>query len=164
MTSLQKVIDALECLEQPEPASIEQILHTCLDDSLTAVKPYITEPDQLPYGRKVIFASDNVEATVIHLPPGSQTPIHNHGDAVGCTLVVSGMIINKKYRQTAWGTLELMKEEFVPKDYCFQSTRGDIHCVQNPSHVRAVTLQIYTPSLANMRYYEDLPNYIASGI
>lgn len=163
MHFLEKLTDELKVLEQLDVAIIEQKLHLW-EGALASIEPHITQPDTLPYGRKTVYADDKLEIVVVHLPPGVETAIHDHGESEGCALVVSGMVINKTYRKNSCGDIELIKEAFVPKEHCFRFPKHVIHAVQNPSHVSAVTLHIYTPPITRIRTYEELPHFIASYI
>lgn len=120
--------------------------------------------DHLSYRRRVVHADDRCEVVLVHLPPGAETPIHDHDQSIGYVHVVSGMVINRIYRKSVLGTIELADERFIPKDTGCPMEFGLIHAMQNPSHVDAYSVHVYTPPYGKARFYEELPEYIASYI
>lgn len=120
--------------------------------------------DARTHRRLVVHADERSEVVLVHLAPGVQTPIHDHDRSSGYVHVASGMIVNRIYRKTVCGTIELEGEQFIPKDHGCRMEEGLIHAMHNPSHVDAYTVHVYAPPFGKARIYEDVPEYIAAFI
>ncbi|MGG5775552.1 cysteine dioxygenase [Bacillus subtilis] len=55
-------------------------------------QPYIKEPDQYAYGRNAIYRNNELEIIVINIPPNKETTVHDHGQSIGCAMVLEGLI------------------------------------------------------------------------
>lgn len=143
-------------MNRPDPGRLERAL---LDapDAATNVAPHIREPDQYPYGRNVVFANDRVEAIVVYVPPGVSTPIHDHGESVGCALVVEGTLINTEFVPAAMDrtTVDRAGESRVDAGGVATFPAGTIHRMTNGGPGRLVSLHIYAPPLRDVRRYEE---------
>jgi cysteine dioxygenase len=133
-------IELLEALEQ-------------LPDLAVLVQPYVTEPDEYPYGRNVIYKSDDVEIIVVNLPPKSQTFIHDHGRSEGCVRVVRGELVNVIYEVTGPDQVDKILEHKVRANQIFSSPEGIIHQMVNRESQRVVSLHIYAPPLKGLTVY-----------
>ncbi|MBA4493939.1 cysteine dioxygenase [Paenactinomyces guangxiensis] len=116
---------------------------------------YVTEPDILPYGRNVIYQSNNLEAVVICIPGMRKTSVHDHGNSTGCAYVVEGSLINKLYvlekdnKPFCYEKNKFMKGEF------FYATKGQIHSMCNSSGEKLITFHVYSPPIRDMRVYGE---------
>lgn len=61
---------------------------------------YIKEPDQYAYGRNAIYRNNELEMILIHIPPNKETAVHDHGQSIGCAMVLEGKLLNSIYRST----------------------------------------------------------------
>lgn len=116
--------------------------------------PHIAEPDGAPYGRKVVFANDRLEAIVIHLPPGAATAVHDHGVSVGCAIVAEGRMTNEEYRFGEDGALRLEAARKHERGQLAPSPAGIIHRMRNDEAQRLVSLHVYAPPLRGMNRYD----------
>lgn len=55
-------------------------------------QPYIKEPDQYAYGRNAIYRNNELEIIVINIPPNKETTVHDHGQSIGCAMVLEGKL------------------------------------------------------------------------
>jgi cysteine dioxygenase len=149
------------CRELRQP-SIQKMKQALLSIECTPerIAPYITEPGRLPYGRNVIFRSEDVEAIVIHLPAGAETYIHDHGSSIGCGLVVAGEMINAMYRPEGYGMASSVKEVLIREGQCFYAPPGQIHQMKNAASDRLVSLHLYAPPLKNARTYRSADDHV----
>jgi cysteine dioxygenase len=153
MEFLACVKEVLSKVKQPGYRELKEAIKL-IGCTREKILPYVTEPDQFSYGRNVIYRSDRVEAIVIHIPGMKQTPIHNHGNSIGCGQVVEGNLINQLY------VLEKDDEPFgyeenrFAQGQFFFATKGQIHQMRNPSAERLITFHIYSPPLQDMKIYK----------
>lgn len=127
-----------------------------------SIKPYVKEPGDLEYGRNVIYRNNELEVIVINIPPHKGTAIHDHGQSIGCAIVLEGQLLNSIYRLRE-NQSELSSSYFVHQGECLFSTQGLIHKMSNPSSERMVSLHVYSPPLQDMKAYveegDEVPNY-----
>lgn len=152
MDFLQCVNHVLSKLKQPTHRELKEAISS-IGCTSERIRPHITEPDILPYGRNVIYQSDHIEAIVVHIPGKKQTPVHDHGDSIGCAYVVEGSLVNKLYvlekenKHFCYEQNRCMKGEF------FYVTKGQIHNMCNPSEERLITFHVYSPPIKDMKIY-----------
>lgn len=116
------------------------------------VLPNAREPDEFPYGRTVIHRNDCFEVIVVHLPPNTETFIHDHGNSYGCAVIVEGRLENRIYVFGHDG-LALQRETAHRQDSILAFPKGVIHQLANASGERTVSLHIYAPPLRDARTY-----------
>ncbi|WP_434517510.1 cysteine dioxygenase [Bacillus subtilis] len=117
-------------------------------------QPYIKEPDQYAYGRNAIYRNNELEIIVINIPPNKETTVHDHGQSIGCAMVLEGKLLNSIYR-SAGEHAELSNSYFVHEGECLISTKGLIHKMSNPTSERMVSLHVYSPPLEDMTVFEE---------
>ncbi|MDR6226341.1 cysteine dioxygenase [Desmospora profundinema] len=129
---------------------IEQI--HCTFEKIT---PYITPPQPpLNYGRNIIFRTDLFEAIVLNLPGHTETPIHDHGESIGCVYVVSGTVLNKVCTIPSHLRVPVLSEEKRYQSGEFiHINRGQIHSMHNPEQERLISFHIYSPPLKGTNTY-----------
>lgn len=115
---------------------------------------YIKEPDQYAYGRNAIYRNHELEMILIHIPSGKETAVHDHGQSIGCAMVLEGKLLNSIYRSTG-DHAELSNSYFVQKGECLFSTKGLIHKMSNPTSERMVSLHVYSPPLEDMTVFKE---------
>lgn len=87
----------LQNLHRPDIWRLRQTVEQ-LDCTREWIAQLVTQPQPpMSYGRNVVLRSDRFEAIVIHLPPGTETPIHDHGSSIGCVRVVAGTLENRVF-------------------------------------------------------------------
>jgi cysteine dioxygenase len=117
------------------------------------VQPLITDPDQFSYGRNVIYLNEHLEVIVINLPPHVETAIHDHGESLGCAMVLEGKLLNSIY-QTNENQIEQATAYFINQGNCLYSPKGLIHKMSNLQDERMISLHVYSPPLLNMSNYQ----------
>ncbi|MEF3301554.1 cysteine dioxygenase [Paenibacillus sp. GYB003] len=155
----QRVDDVLSSLRQPSLRELHEALDA-IGATAELIAPYVTEPDRLPYGRNVLFRSDHVEAIVVHIPPGSETFVHDHGRSVGCALLLEGAMLNATYRTGGGGEAFLVAQCRVPEGRRIEAPAKQIHRMSNPGVRRAVSLHLYAPPLAETNTYKPVEEYV----
>lgn len=136
--SCEQLIDALKSL---------QVHRDLLADD-------IPQPNELPYGRKVLYASEDVEVILVHLPANADTRIHDHGESIGAALVLEGQLINAIYQKDDAGHARPIGEQRTHSDELFLAERNQIHQMRNPHPERVVSLHLYTPPLNGVQVYD----------
>jgi cysteine dioxygenase len=87
---------------------------------------------------------NELDVIVINIPPHKGTVIHDHGQSIGCAMVLEGQLLNSIYHLRE-NQSELSSSYFVHKGECLFSTQGLIHKISNPSCERMVSLHVYSP-------------------
>ena len=92
------------------------------------------------------------ETWLIRWPPGSEAPLHDHGDASAVAQVLRGELreranLHDKWFERAW---QRQAEVELPKHIR--------HHVWNESKEDAYSVHVYAPSLARMTFYEHTVN------
>lgn len=98
------------------------------------------------------------ETWLIHWPPGSDAPLHDHGDASAVALVLRGelrerALISGQWFERSWQSQCVVE---LPKHIR--------HTVWNESEQAAYSLHVYAPGLSHMTYYERNANGILRAI
>jgi cysteine dioxygenase len=124
-----------------------------LEELLLLVPDYCTEPNKLPYGRNVLLRNADYEIVVIYLPGNRATAIHDHGDSIGCALVVQGELLNISYTLDSNGYPLKKEEVLVQSGNMMEATYGQIHEMKNPRKEAMISLHVYSPPLKNIKAY-----------
>jgi cysteine dioxygenase len=124
-----------------------------IPDLETRIEPYVTELKEYPYGRNVIYNSDEVEIIVVNLPAKSHTFIHDHGKSEGCGRVIQGELINAIYEVIDQDQVRKIKEHKVQANEIFSTPYGMIHQMLNREAERVVSLHAYSPPLKGLKVY-----------
>jgi cysteine dioxygenase len=130
-----------------------------ISDLGTRIQPYITEPKEYPYGRKIIYQNDHVEIIVVNLPKRGKTFIHDHGESFGCGQVVEGELTNAVYEIIEKDQIHKTEEHHIPAGEFFITPRGMIHQMLNEQAERVVSLHVYSPPLKGLKVY-DQPGFL----
>jgi len=133
---------ALELLVQAQQFSVQE------------VGAYLMPPLDKPYGRKLVYQSDNLEVIVMHWKEGTFCDIHNHGKSFGIAQVLSGAMRNEIFD----AQYRLMEEQvfctgafiYVPRDVFHRM--GNLYQLKN-----STTIHFYTPPIHHMEVV-DLAN------
>ncbi len=108
------------------------------------------------YDRKIIYEDDDKQVVLITLPPGAETPIHDHGVSIGVVHILSGEISERQYRPRTcdWSMwIKCVAGETV------RESPGYIHKVKNFGDKSAVMLNIYYPPLHMNVYAPEIFDY-----
>lgn len=124
-----------------------------IPDLDTLIQPYVTEPKEYPYGRNIIYNSNEVEIIVVNLPAKGHTFIHDHGKSECCGRVVQGELINVEYEVVDHEQVRKIKEHKVQASEVFSTPYGMIHQMLNRQAERVVSLHAYTPPLNGLKVY-----------
>lgn len=153
MKWIQRLETELEKLQAPTVAELRSALSAagCTKEDIA---PYVTEPaDGRAYGRNVLYRSEHVEAVAIHLPPGTATAVHDHGDSIGCAAILEGSLRNDIYRKTDYGMAVDAGAVTVMSGRHLVAPHGQVHRMRNDNSERMVSLHLYAPPLAGVRCY-----------
>lgn len=132
------------------PAAFISILKN-FQFTLDELREELLYPEDLPYGRNVIFHSENFEAILMNWKPGKSSYIHNHGNSFGVVYVLTDGGNNVAYdtHYNYLATTPLCKGEHV------EVPKGIYHRIENPTEEYSVTLHFYAPPLSGMKVIDD---------
>ncbi|SDB92249.1 cysteine dioxygenase [Shouchella lonarensis] len=147
------LLQTLQSLQVSSHQDLIRIIKT-LDLSVEKIAHYRKSPDEMEYGRNVIYKTDELEVLVLHFPPLTKTPVHDHGRSSGCVYIVEGQLQNVLYRSDCCDaslmydrTEDFRQGEMVP-------VHNDmIHMMQNVTMSPVTTFHIYSPPLEEGRVY-----------
>ncbi|MDN4594332.1 cysteine dioxygenase [Polycladomyces subterraneus] len=141
-------------LHRPDVWRLRQVIEQ-LGCTRERISPLITKPQPpLSYGRNVVFRSDQFEAIVIHLPPGTGTPIHDHGNSIGCVRVVAGTLENRVFTLSPGVSEPVLSSTgcHLPGESVLIGP-GLIHSMRNAGKEPMISFHVYTPPLENAKQY-----------
>lgn len=162
MKLLEAIGQAFQHVKSPSPHELRALMQQ-LDMNTEEVSSYVEEPSCLPYGRTVLFRSDEVEVILIHLPAGRETYIHDHGASEGCALVLEGQLTNRHYRLGIGGYAYENGSSIVKANQFMYAPTGQIHQMCNEGKERVVSLHAYTPVMKDTKIYatyEQVLDYV----
>jgi cysteine dioxygenase len=113
----------------------------------------VTEPKEYPYGRNIIYKSNDIEIIVINLPANSHTFIHDHGKSECCGRVIQGEIVNVEYEADDLEQVRISNEHRVHAGEIFCTPLGVIHQMQNRQDERVISLHAYSPPIMGLKVY-----------
>jgi cysteine dioxygenase len=151
MSLISKIqsIDLLVTASKPSvkgPADLKAILQQFRFDH-EELQEHLLFPEDLPYGRKCIFRSENFEVIVMNWKPRQQSNIHNHGNSFGCVYSISGNADNVLYS----GELEELGTTPLINHNIAEVPKGIYHVIRNPNEDYAVSLHFYAPPMCGMK-------------
>lgn len=147
------------CLEQKSMWTCEEVIALLqkLDCPLQQLESYIPPlPSVTEYGRRTLYRSKTVELILIKFPAGYETPIHDHGNSVGCCYVLSGSMINKYYELKGEGQTvkpRVTQVQHIKEKKFLYLPQKQIHSTYNPEDQSLITLNAYFPPQENARTY-----------
>jgi cysteine dioxygenase len=102
------------------------------------------------YQREIVYEDESVQVVKITLPPGAETPIHDHGVSIGVVHILSGELSERYYRRQTrdWSLWHLYKAGETLRE-----SGGHIHKVKNFGIMPLTMLNIYYPPL-HMNIFE----------
>ncbi|WP_409341537.1 cysteine dioxygenase [Paenibacillus sp. MBLB4367] len=154
MESLRELQRLFAGMSGPTPEQLQRAVQSYRFSPAFA-ETYVTEPESLPYGKNILWTTDAIQAVVIHLPANSSTFIHDHGESVGCALVLEGTIVNTEYDAVTEGLAARISAEEVPAGGFFHADKNQVHRMSNPSDRRAISFHVYSPPLQGARVYQE---------
>ncbi|MFB6366148.1 cysteine dioxygenase family protein [Paenibacillus elgii] len=161
MEMIKQALHKLPSTGRTSPKQLQAIMRG-MDLSLEDLSPYIAEPADLPYGRTCLYRNDAAEAVLIHLPPGTETYIHDHGASVGCARLLEGTLTNRMFRLDGYGYPCLSGEVEIEEGSYYYAPKKQIHQLRNSGPQRAVAFHLYAPAPTGKSYfpYEQVLDYV----
>ncbi|MGD8192721.1 cysteine dioxygenase [Brevibacillus ginsengisoli] len=153
MTLLTRIREHFAYLKNPSVEELQNRLQA-LQISKEEIEPYIMEPDQLPYGRNVIYQTPELEVVIINLPGLISSLPHDHGDSLACEVIVEGELTNHIYELKQEGTVRLLCTDVYTEQRICSIERQQIHAIQNSNENRTIILNVYAPPVCKQRTYE----------
>lgn len=147
---------------KPSPHEIRALIQR-LNLTAEQLEAYVADPGELSYGRTLLYQNEEVDVILIHLPPGGETMIHDHGDSSGCAMVVEGAVNNCIYRLDGYGYPHLLTDYPVERGHFLYAPKQQIHQLQNPHSVRSLSVHVYAPKMqGNKAYlpYEEVLDFV----
>jgi predicted metal-dependent enzyme (double-stranded beta helix superfamily) len=109
------------------------------------------ETGKLPYARRVLHQTPDIEVLLLNWRPGIRTAPHDHGDATGLVIVLAGTLT-----ETTWiwkeGTLQVASSRGTVTGDRLEITGAHIHDVV--AHGPASTLHVYRPAITGMKVFD----------
>lgn len=112
------------------------------------IAPAPADPPSTARTSARLLVTDSYEAWILTWPPGSAIEPHDHGDAHGAFVVVSGALT-----ETRWRRSRARRRTLGPGDASTVAI-GAVHGVTAAGRgERAVSVHVYSPPLSEMRFY-----------
>lgn len=152
MTLIRAIEQTFCKLQTPTLEQLKDALQS-IERNLIYVPDFKTEPNQLSYGRNVVYSTPHLEVIVIHIPSSRATAIHNHGLSIGAAYLVAGGLVNSTFSLDIDGFPIAQKDDFIQAGEYFTAPAEQIHQLNNPFHEPALSIHVYTPPLREVRRY-----------
>lgn len=149
---IQKIERVFRTVSNMHVANVEDILLQ-LSPTFQDVEKHLVKPQDLEYGRNVLFKNEGVEVLLIFLPHFSKTLVHDHGFSSGWIYVVEGSVLNLLYAKGKDG-VKYERNEYYQEGELFSVEGDTTHAMYNPSLSATVTLHIYSPPLGTGQVYK----------
>jgi cysteine dioxygenase len=125
-----------------------------LDVNLKDLLPYIEEPGDYPYGRKLLYKSKYLEILVMNWAYNKVCAPHDHGSSFGWVKVVSGESTNISYKLDKDEVPTLSTTWTQRAESIFFAPKGQVHAMQNLCSEPLVTFHVYAPPISGMKVYD----------
>lgn len=102
--------------------------------------------DPVAYARTLVARSHDAELVLIGWLPEQETPIHDHGGAIGAAIVLAGELEERSFVRRG-PVLVPVATRHVTRGGALAEGRDAIHAVRSPRRA-SVSLHVYTPPLA----------------
>jgi len=151
-TLLTSLVDSLESL--PDHPSVEGLRHVLLTTRALEIplNEYVRFSDQ-GYARHNVYLSRKCEITVLCLKKGQVTPIHDHGGAIGATIIRSGSMTEELFNRVPGGLVVPISIRNASINEITTVDISTIHRVSTVSSEGLTTINIYFPPLTIMNIY-----------
>ncbi len=107
-----------------------------------------------PYGRRVLFADEHLEAMIAVWTPGVPCAPHDHGGSVGGVRVLRGEALHRVWRARE-GQLELVAEERVSAGEVLACGPDLVHSMEDGGAAESLaTLHLYAGPIEQMIVYD----------
>lgn len=151
-TVLRAFINRLESL--PDRPSLDILKKSIMDVDRRHLPAdeHISYADQ-EYKRNVVYVSSKCEVAVLCFKKGQVTPIHDHGESIGVTIVKEGTMTEELFnKQPTDMIVPTFTRRFRAGDMSYVNLTT-IHRVSNVHNSDLVTINIYFPPLMLMNLY-----------
>lgn len=149
-----KILSIINCINIQKNICIKDIKKIFDSDeyrlNLDDVMPYLTDPCENPYNRKVIYNSDLYELILMTWKKEKYCLPHDHGISEGLAFVLNGNVKNVSLNLID-KTLNIL--EFKKGDSLLIH-KNLIHAMKSIGTETLVTMHFYTPSISNMRVFD----------
>lgn len=149
---LASLIDTIEALT--ERLSVEGLRQAISKTKILEVPldEYASFSDK-GYARHNVYGSRRCEITVLCLKKGQATPIHDHGGAIGATVIRGGCMTEELFDRRPDGMIALINTRKASINKITTVDISTIHRVSNVDSEGLVTINIYFPPLTVMNIY-----------
>ncbi|MCS0634250.1 cysteine dioxygenase family protein [Streptomyces sp. LP05-1] len=153
MHLMERISSAFDTLLRPTPQQLREAWEN-VGASLDEILPYAGDPGVYPYGRKKLYASQDIEILAMNWAARRPCAPHDHGQSFGWINVMSGTVRHTLYTldQDDIPVPFLTREE--PCGSRYFAPRSVVHSMENPSDGLTVTLHLYAPPITGMRVYD----------
>ncbi|WP_129728315.1 cysteine dioxygenase [Ectobacillus funiculus] len=125
-----------------------------LNLNINQIAHFLKQPENLEYGRNVIFKNKNTEVIVIYLPALAKTLVHDHGTSIGCIAIVEGELLNVVYKKKENKSYPIYEEiQKYSRGDVFHVNGDTIHMMLNPTFSPVVTFHVYSSPLNGGQLY-----------
>ncbi len=153
-TVLKAFVNRLKSLPDRPPLDILKKCVMEVNRSQLPVDEYIHYSDQ-EYKRNVIYVSGKCEITALCFKKGQITPIHDHGESIGMTIIKAGTMTEELFNKQPTGMIvPTFTRRFRAGEMSYVNLTT-IHRVSNVHNSGLVTINIYFPPLTLMNLYNS---------
>lgn len=152
MTLEQRVEEVFQKLDTHTPESLKKTF-VDLGITLEDLQPYLNDPKDKPYYRKMIYEDDYVEMIVMNWADIDCAP-HDHGQSTGWIQVMNGSTKQTVYQAHGESLPLPLFTEYKRNGSLFFAPEKGIHKMGREGEHPLVTLHLYSPPIRGMRVYD----------
>jgi cysteine dioxygenase len=151
-TLLKSFVDRLESLQDKPPLPMQKRCLLEMNGRHLPIEEYVSFSDQ-GYKRNIIHVSDKCEVTVLCFKEGQRTPIHDHADSLGITIIREGIMTEELFDKQSAGTIvPAFTRKFHTSELSYINVTT-IHRVSNVHTGELIMMNVYFPPLTSMNIY-----------
>ena len=111
---------------------------------------------------RTIAVTDRFEAWVVAWPVGGAIELHDHGDAGGVVVVVTGRLVETALQPGSGGRVTTRSTPVTGGGHV-EFGPGHVHDLVNDGPVPAKSVHVYTPALRTMTYFDRRHEGVVAG-
>jgi|UPI00068DB883 cysteine dioxygenase len=151
----EKLEECFGCLSEPSIGQLKKAVDT-FGVEIEKLIPYLENPEDRPYGRKLLYKSEALEVLVMNWAQNQPSAPHDHGSSFGWVKIVSGYSLNMLYQPNKNGVPVCAKTFVQQPGSIFFAPQGEIHAMQNLNLFSEplISLHFYAPPISQMKVYD----------
>ena len=156
----EKLLEKLDLISNITPEKLEQLIKE-FNFNLRDLITYLNPPECKPYGRKIIYKSEQIECLLMTWGINRKCQIHSHGSQTcGFIKVMKGTVANYNYKKGCDNSLIQISSNIYSTGDLFFVPSGILHQMHSITQEQLITLHFYVPPITSMKIYDVTHNLV----